>query len=245
MKNILAIMILIINFANANLNDKMNSPTFDYLMEKIIPQEKYIFDDKVIVQVPDFADNPSQVPVLVNGEAIQNAKRMILFADLNPIPEIIDINLVNMKAFISLNIKLEQSTPIRALVQDDKNLWHIGSAIMKGFGGGCSASSLEKGNTAESLIGTSKSKITYIDGITRIRWKVYHPMIVSLFTGGNEFFLNSIQIKNDNDIIGNFKLHSSISQNPSFIIKPTLHNKKYNIKIKDSDANEYFIKAKL
>ena len=63
----------------------------------------------------------------------KNAKQMILFADLNPIPVIVDMKLNELLPLISLNIKVAQETPIRALVLDDENIWHIGSANIKKF----------------------------------------------------------------------------------------------------------------
>ena len=61
------------------------SPTFDDIIKTTINNDKYIFDDEnITIEVPNFADNPIQVPILVDAKKIKNAKQLILFADLIP-----------------------------------------------------------------------------------------------------------------------------------------------------------------
>ena len=123
MKYIFFILVQFLLIQNSYANNPVASPTFDDILKEIINNEKYIFDDKNIkIKVPTFADNPIQVPIFVDAKAIKNAKRLIIFADLNPIPKIIDMDLKNLLALISLNIKVAQETPIRALVLDENNL---------------------------------------------------------------------------------------------------------------------------
>ena len=120
MKYIFFILLIIANLYGKN---PIQSPTFDEILKPIIEDKKYIFDDEnITIEVPNFADNPVQVPIFVDAKKIKNAKQLILFADLNPIPVIVDMKLIELLPLISLNIKVAQETHIRALVLDDKNV---------------------------------------------------------------------------------------------------------------------------
>ena len=115
---------LLLNFLlaqNIYAQNPIASPTFDDILKDIVKNDKYVFDNENIkIKVPLFADNPVQVPIFVDAKNIRNARKMILFADLNPIPKIIDMDLKNILPIVSLNIKVAQETPIRALVLDEK-----------------------------------------------------------------------------------------------------------------------------
>ena len=232
----------------ADPKDPFHSLSFDYYVKKFLPDIEYIFDDNnVIVSTPRFADNPAQVPIMVDARSIYRAKRMFLLADLNPVAPIADIQLDELRAFVSLNIKVEQGTPLRAFVQDENNLWHIGSAIIKSFGGGCSADTLGKDGTYknEDEIGQSLAVIKPRLDAYRIKWTVKHPMDTGMFVGAQEYFIKETLITNGKQQIGSLKLFSSISQNPNFALETAYKNNDfYHIKMTDSQADIYFAKAR-
>lgn len=109
MKYVLFLILPILFIQNLYGNNPVPSPTFDDILKTIIADDKYIFDDKnIILEVPTFADNPIQVPIFADAKLIKNAKQMILFADLNPIPIIVNMKLNELLPVISLNIKVAQ-----------------------------------------------------------------------------------------------------------------------------------------
>ena len=147
MKHIFLLFVLFLISLNAQNKNPIISPIFDDLIKSIVADEKYIFDDdNIILKVPDFADNPFQVPIYVNGMKILNAKRLVLFADYNPISNIIDMKLEHLLPVISTNIKVAQETPLRALILDDKHIGHVGIKNIKSSGGGCDISTLSANN---------------------------------------------------------------------------------------------------
>ena len=242
MKYIFFLLIYFLFAQNTYANNPVESPTFDDILKRIIQDDKYIFDDKNInIKVPLFADNPVQVPIFVDAKAIKNAKRLILFADLNPIEKIIDMDLVNLLPIVSLNIKVAQETPIRALILDDKGLWHIGSNNIKSFGGGCSVASVSSSNTDFSnLLGKIKIEVFEVeDNIYRIKSSIFHPMETGLIFGNPEFYINKIEIKQGKNIFSSMNIFSSVSENPRFIFE--LKNKVDNLNIEfiDNDGNNY------
>ena len=241
MKYIFFLLIYFLFAQNTYANNPVESPTFDDILKRIIQDDKYIFDDKNInIKVPLFADNPVQVPIFVDAKAIKNAKRLILFADLNPIEKIIDMDLVNLLPIVSLNIKVAQETPIRALVLDEKGVWHIGSNNIKSFGGGCSVSSVASTDTNfDKLLGKAKGNVFKTLDSIRLKASIFHPMETGLVFGNSEFYINKITIKADDKVLANIDAYSSISENPRFIFETLVESKDYKIEFFDIDGNKF------
>ena len=241
MKYIFFLLVSFLLVQNSFGKNPVESPTFDDILKEIIKDEKYIFDDKNInIKVPLFADNPVQVPIFVDAKAIKNAKRLILFADLNPIEKIIDMDLVNLLPIVTLNIKVAQETPIRALILDDKGLWHIGSNNIKSFGGGCSVSSVASTDTNfDKLLGKAKGNVFKTPDSIRLKASIFHPMETGLVFGNSEFYINKITIKADDKVLANIDAYSSISENPRFIFETTLESQNYKIEFFDIDGNKF------
>tara|TARA_R110002033_G_scaffold9971_1_gene32602 strand:+ start:79383 stop:80123 length:741 start_codon:yes stop_codon:yes gene_type:complete len=246
MKNIFFALLLFIYSQNLFANNPISSPTFRDIIKDTIKGEKYIFDDKnIIVDVPKFADNPIQAPIFIDAKKIKNAKRMIVFADLNPIPIIVDMKLTDLLPIISLNIKVAQETPLRALVQDDKGIWHIGSADIKSFGGGCSVASVSSSDTNfDKYLGKAKGEIFEKDDITRIKTSIFHPMETGLVFGNSAFYINKIFIFSKDKKLSDITSSSAISENPRFIFETKNKSKDYKVSFYDTDGNEFSVDIK-
>ena len=247
MKHIFLFIVIFLASLFAETKNPVVSPTFDNIVITIVDKEEYIFDDKnIIVKVPNFADNPVQVPIYIDARKIKNAKRLVVFADLNPISQIIDMKLENMLPVVSTNIKVAKETPLRALVQDENNLWHVGSANIKSNGGGCDVSSqASKDYEFAKLLGQTKGQLfTKDDNTTRIKASVFHPMETGLIFGNNEFYINNIQIENNNNILASIQTTSAISENPRFIFETKEKISDLIMKFHDSDGNQFLLDLK-
>ena len=227
--------------------DPLNSPVWQETIKTMISNDKYIFDDKNIkINVPSFADNPLQVPIFIDATKIKAAKRMLVFADLNAIVKIADFDLIKMKPILSLNIKIAQGTPLRAVVLDKNGLWHVGSAQINSFGGGCSVSSVASTvEDYEDLIGRTKSNIWKIEDTYRIKWSVFHPMQTGLFVGDPSFYISDINILSNEKSIGKMKIFASVSENPRILLETKEGTGTYKIKLLDTDSNEFNFTSKL
>lgn len=221
MKYVFFLILPILFIQNLYGGNPIPSPTFDDILKTVIADDKYIFDDEnITLEVPTFADNPIQVPIFADAKLIKNAKQMILFADLNPIPIIVNMKLNELLPVISLNIKVAQETPLRALVLDEKNIWHIASKNIKSFGGGCSVASVSSsGDDFAKLLGKTKVNTFESNGIYRIKSSIFHPMETGLIFGNNEFYINKILVKADEKDIAEISTYSAISENPRFIFE--------------------------
>jgi sulfur-oxidizing protein SoxY len=239
-------LVLSLSIQSLYAKNPISSPTFDDIVKNVLKNEKYIFDDKNIeISVPKFADNPVQVPVFVNAKNIKDAKRMIIVADLNPTPEIIDMDLTNLLPVISMNIKVAQETPLRALILDKDNLWHIGTANIRSFGGGCAVASLATSDKESSkYLGKIKSDIFEKENEYRLKTSIFHPMETGLTFGNTEFFINKVLIKENKKVLSEIITYSTISENPRFIFETKSKSDKYTIEFYDNDGNEFISKTK-
>lgn len=245
-KSILLIKLIFLSLGVIHLQantDPLNSPMWEDVRKKFLNNEEFVFDNKnIIIKVPSFADNPLQVPIYVDASYYKNAKRLLIFADLNAIIPLVDMELLDFKPVISVNMKIAQGTPLRAALLDENGLWHVASANIKSFGGGCSvaseASALENW---ESQLGKSKYHTFKKDEVYRIKFSVFHPMDTGLFVGNPAFFIEKIIIKENNKIVAKIKTHASVSENPRFLLETQKGNGNYLITITDNDGNEFII----
>lgn len=246
MKHIFFFITIFLVFAHAQTKNPIVSPTFDTLIKSIIGEDEYIFDDKNIkIQVPNFADNPVQVPIFVDAKRVENAKRMVIFADLNPISTVLDMEVGNLLPVFSTNIKVAQETPLRALVLDDKNIWHVGSANINSNGGGCDISSQASSNNEfAKLLGKTKGQLFFKNDLTRIKASVFHPMETGLIFGNEEFYIHTIKISNENKAFATVKITSGISENPRLIFETKKDIKTLNMQFLDNDGNTFKLDIK-
>ncbi|MGA1932049.1 quinoprotein dehydrogenase-associated SoxYZ-like carrier [Arcobacter sp. YIC-464] len=241
MKTLLLFVLTFFISTNLFAKNPIDSPTFEDLIKQIIGNQKYIFDDENIqIKVPNFADNPVQVPIYVNASKIKDAQRMIIFADLNPIPRIVDMQTTKILPIISTNIKVAQETPLRALILDSKGIWHIGSKNIRSNGGGCDVSSQASTNSDfAKFLGKTKGKVFEKKDKNRIKASIFHPMETGLIFGNVEFYINTITIKNDKEILSTIKTSSAISENPRFIFETQDNSKSYKMNFLDNDGNDF------
>jgi len=213
------------------------------IIKSVIGKEKYVIDNsKVIIKVPIFADNPVQVPITIDASQIKNAKRLVIFADYNPISQILDMNVKNLLPVFSTNIKIANETPLRVLVQDEDETWHIASTLIKSMGGGCSVSSLASVDANfEQLFGTTKGEILQKNTHQEIKASIYHPMETGLIFGNAEFYIHKIIIKNLGKVISDMTVTSAISENPRFIFKTQEIFKNISIEFIDNNGNNFVL----
>ena len=77
--------------ARAAAPDPVTSVMWDYYHQRLLNGEAFVFDDKIRLEVPPFAEDARQVPIQINASAYRGkVKRILAWAELNPIPQIFD-----------------------------------------------------------------------------------------------------------------------------------------------------------
>ena len=88
------------------------------------------FTDEVIVLTPPFADDAMNVPLQIDARKLSGVgggvKRILVLVDRNPIREVLDFEPALALPMLSFRIRLEQASPVRAMVQTRDGQWHVG-----------------------------------------------------------------------------------------------------------------------
>jgi predicted secreted protein len=125
--------------------DPLDSPLWDYLRQRFMGAAPYRFDDRIRVRVPPFAEDPFQVPISIDASALAGRiERIVVWADFNPIQHVVTAwpQSDSVRPQLSLRIKVEQGTPVRAAVLTHGGVWHVGGQYLDASGGGCTAPSM-------------------------------------------------------------------------------------------------------
>lgn len=109
--------------------DPVPSVMWDFYHKQLLDQEAFVFDERVKLLAPPFAEDARQVPLEIDARAFTGeVVRIIAWAELNPLPRIVDFQPgERVLPWLSLRIRIEQATPLRAAVLTRDGLWHVGS----------------------------------------------------------------------------------------------------------------------
>ncbi len=201
--------------------DPLDSPSWDLVHKLILSNEAVVFDDRVKVVVPDMAEDPMNVPVSVNVDGIGEIEEIRLFADLNPIKEILNFHPGKIEPFIAFRFKVQQSTPVRAAARTKDGVWHVGGSWLDATGGGCTAPSM--GRTLDNWVdtlGDVKSRLwSRADRPDRLRFRIMHPMDTGLAPGIPEFYIETLELKDKHgELLAHIESYQPVSENPFFSV---------------------------
>lgn len=207
--------------ALANTADPLGSPMWDYHAKRVLNGEPYVFDDAVKVSLPMVTENQHVFPVTVDARALKGVKRIVLFADLNPIPVAVSYAPENAEPYIGTRIKLDQRTPVRAAVLTEDGTWHVAGGWVDAAGGGCSAPPLSrvKGDWADHLGEMRGAAWAQDDGDVRMRVSFRHPMDTGLVENIPAYNIESLQVTDAGGAkLGEMTIWGSVSEDPSFTL---------------------------
>ncbi len=114
-----------------------DAKTTDEALKGVYGTTTVIKDDKVVLKLPDIAENGGAVPVTVST-SLPNAKSMTLFIDGNPRPLAVSWELPEgtIPKF-STRIKMRKTGDVRLVVEDANGKLHEAVKQVKVTVGGC------------------------------------------------------------------------------------------------------------
>lgn len=236
------VLSLATSFAAAVEGDPQPSVMWEYYHQRLLDNANFVFDDKVQVSVPPFAEDARQVPVEVDARALSGqVEKVMIWAELNPIPQVLNLYpSAELEKFLAVRIRVEQATPIRAAFLMDDGIWHVGSARIEAAGGGCSAPSVVRAEEGwESRLGQVFGA-RYQDGeSSRVRMSISHPMDNGLMDSIPEFYVNQAELRdNTGAVLARLELFSAVSENPTITlrVKGQPHTQFW---LRDNNGNEF------
>lgn len=190
------------------------------------PRARTQFDARVKVQGPGFAEDPMNVPITVSAD-LPGVQRILVLVDRNPIRKVLELQPLAAQPAVSFRFKLEQASPVRALVQTADGLWHVGGTWVDSAGGGCTVSGATRadGSWTQTLgqvsgrvfAGAGASSTPGGDAAARLRVRIMHPMDTGLVGGIPAFYVSRLSVRDagDRELL---RIHTfePVSENPVF-----------------------------
>ncbi|WP_066554844.1 quinoprotein dehydrogenase-associated SoxYZ-like carrier [Croceicoccus bisphenolivorans] len=221
--------------------DPLQSPMWDYHGAKIFGDDKVVFDDRVKVILPVIAEDQHVVPVTVDARALEGVQRIVVFADLNPIPVAIDYRPLHAAPFVATRIKLDQRTPVRAAVQLADGTWHVAGGWIDAAGGGCSAPPVSRvrGDWADHL-GEMRGAGWADSSGTRLRFGFRHPMDTGLVENIPAYNIETLQISDaDGEELAAMTIYGSVAEDPAFTLEVEGKGGPVSIAARDTGGLEF------
>lgn len=223
--------------------DPLQSPMWGYTRQIFLGHMPWQFDARVKVSAPPFAEDPTQVPITVDASALGGEiDKVIAWADLNPIQHIFTwFPGDKVKPRVSLRIKVQQATPVRAAVLTRDGVWHVGGVQLEAAGGGCTAPSTGNADPYwESHLGEIASRRFGSEQNSRYRFKVIHPMDTGLVNNIPEFFLEQLELRDSaGAALVKMQLYPPVSENPVFTFDLSNSTGQHQLWLRDNSGNEF------
>lgn len=202
-----------------SVKDPLDSPMWSDLSERYFGDAKVVFDGNVRVTVPSLVENQAQVPVTADARALKDVKKLIVFADHNPIIHVLTLKPIKAKPYISFRMKVEQGTPVRAAALTGDGVWHVGGVFLDAAGGGCSApATARKVADWPETVGQTQAKLwRELDGTARLRLRVRHPMDTGLATDNTPaYFIETMTVRSaDGTPLAEVEMREPVSEDPT------------------------------
>jgi sulfur-oxidizing protein SoxY len=196
----------------------------DIRKEFLGAKAKVVFDDKVEVQGPAFAEDPMNVPITFKVKGLPGVSRVVVIVDRNPIRKVLELQpIVDTLPTLSFRFKLEQASAVRVAALDKDGLWHVGHTLVDSSGGGCTVSGQTRNDgTWAKTLGQSSGKVYASsqakgDAAARLRLKVMHPMDTGLVAGVPAFYVSRLSVRDGaHRELARLLTYEPVSENPVF-----------------------------
>ena len=222
--------------------DPLGSPMWQRLGQTLFGDAPVRFDPRVRVIFPGIAENQRQFPVAIDARGIAGVKRILVFADLNPIPLAVDYTLDAAQPYFSTRIKLDQRTPVRGAVQLADGSWLVSGGWIDAVGGGCSLPPISrvKGDWAQHL-GEVRGVARWAAGGMRVRLAFRHPMDTGLIDNIPTYNLEEVALTGaEGRRFGDLRIEASVAEDPEFaVIVDALPNEQVVMAGRDTNGIEY------
>lgn len=208
--------------ASEESGDPLDSARWAEMRKAFLANVPVRFDPRVQVIAPADAEDPMQVPVTVDATGLADVREVVVFADFNPIVEVLRFYPEGASAYLGFRVKLQQSTPVRAAARTGDGVWRVGGTWVNTVGGGCTApTATSAGNDWQRRLNEVSAR-QWSEGplAGRLRMKIMHPMDTGLVAGIPAFHLQDIRVA-DADGRPQMRIQAAepVSENPVFTLQ--------------------------
>src|SRR5574343_1316672 len=206
----------------AETGDPLASARWADMEKAFLAGAPVVFDPRVKVVAPSVAENPMQVPVTVDASGLPGVLEVVVFADFNPIVQILRFFPEGAPAYLGFRVKLQQSSPVRAAVRTADGVWHVGGTWVNTVGGGCTAPSAASASPEWQKRLNEVSARQWSEGPNagRIRLRIVHPMDTGLIAGTPAFHLEEINLTDSTGRrLMRLQTYEPVAENPVFTVQ--------------------------
>lgn len=222
--------------------DPLASARWGDMQKLFLSGQPVLFDPRVKVVAPSVAEDPLQVPVTVDASALPKIEEVLVFADFNPIVEVLRFYPEGAKAFLGFRVKLQQSTPVRAAVRTGDGVWHVGGTWVNTVGGGCTSPSAGSGSKEWQSRLNQVSGRQWSEGPNagRLRMRIVHPMDTGLVAGTPAFHLEEIHfVETGGRGLMRVRTFEPVSENPVFTLQRLAGGGAIAVEGRDNNGNRF------
>ena len=182
---------------------------------------KTVFDSRIKVTVPLFAEDAMNVPVSFDASALGKVKKIVVLVDRNPIRKVLEFIPEKAKPALNFRFKLEQASPIRVAALTEDGVWHVGYAFIEAAGGGCTVPGATRadGSWPQTLnkVAGKMFDANQLRDDARLRVQVSHPMDTGLVAGVPAFYIEEMILQDKNkQVLARLYPFEPVSENPLF-----------------------------
>ena len=201
--------------------DPLDSARWGDMLKVFFVGQPVVFDLRVRVRGPEFAEDSLNVPIAVDATALPGVEEVLVFADFNPILPVLRFFPQRAQASLGFRLKLQQSSPVRAAARTRDGVWHVGGTWVTATGGGCTAPSTGSSSPEwmERLNEVSGRIFPRIDGGERVRMRIIHPMDTGLAAGIPVFHIEEVLLADEaGNPLMRVETYEPVSENPLLTI---------------------------
>ncbi|MFT3664924.1 quinoprotein dehydrogenase-associated SoxYZ-like carrier [Piscinibacter sp.] len=203
--------------------DPFGSLQWPDLRREFFGNAPVVFDERVQVRGPAFAEDPMNVPISVSALGLREVETIVVIVDRNPIRKVLEYQPLAALSSLGFRFKLEQASPVRAAARTKDGVWHVGGTLVDSAGGGCTVSgATRKDGSWSQTLGQARGRLFASSpaagaGASRVRVMVMHPMDTGLVGGIPAFYVNRLSVRDGRDReLARLATFEPISENPVF-----------------------------
>lgn len=228
-------------------NDPLKSVMWEFVLKKEFGLEPHqvSFDDRIQVYAPAAVEDGMNVPVSVKVKGIDKIEQIVVLADHNPIQRALNFYPGRADPYIAFRMKVQEATPIRAVVKTQDGQWYAGGVWLDAPGGGCTTASISQANQQwQTQLNTIGAQVwNKPDGGDRLRMRIIHPMDTGLVSSIPAFFIEDMVLRDDagNDL-ARLETFEPVSENPVFTFSvpaEVADSAGYRLEGRDNNGNQF------
>ncbi|OUD12078.1 quinoprotein dehydrogenase-associated SoxYZ-like carrier [Thioflexithrix psekupsensis] len=222
--------------------DPLDSVQWPTMYRAFLSGHPVQFDDRIQVFSPESAENSLRVPIAIRMTGIEKIEKILVLADFNPLPKVLEFFPQQALPFLAFDIKLQQASPIRVAVLSE-GTWYVGGRWIDAAGGGCTLPSAGRvqGNWEEHLGQVYARFWEKTPELQRLKIRMMHPMDTGLVSGIPAFYLEQMTLTTaDGTPILTLQPYEPVSENPLFTFElPKTLSFPLQLYSKDNNGNTF------